>query len=80
MIPKEQIRGLALAAADAYDLAASGRYLHGYLRLIAGLERAEAARENGEPWGPELVLLYQEVVERYRKQYVPTDLPQNVEE
>jgi hypothetical protein len=73
MIPQEQIRELALAAADAYDLAASGQYLRGYLRLLTGLERAETAREGGAVWGPELVLLYQEVVERYRKQYNPPE-------
>jgi hypothetical protein len=73
MIPKEQIRALALAAADAYDMAANGQHLQGYLRLLTALERAEASRAAGEPWAAELVVLFLEVVDRYRKQYVPPE-------
>jgi hypothetical protein len=80
MIPQEQIRGLALAAADAYDLAVDGQYLRGYLRLLAGLERAEAARDRGESWGQDLVLLYQEVIERYRTQYGPDETTEKEQE
>jgi hypothetical protein len=76
MIPKEEIRALALTTADAFDLAAEGSYTSGYYRLLAALERAEGARDVGQPWGAELVSVYQLVLNRYRE-HAPKEPPES---
>jgi hypothetical protein len=55
--------------ADAAALAAQGKPAEGCELLAAGLHRAEAARDEGQPWGEELVRRYQEALQQYAQQH-----------
>jgi hypothetical protein len=50
---------------EAVELAGEGKAADGYTALLAGLERAREAEEDGEPWAEELVRRWNVAVENY---------------
>jgi hypothetical protein len=50
-------------------LADEGKTADGYEALLAGLRRAEEARDDGEPWGDELVGHWQYALDHYAEQH-----------
>jgi hypothetical protein len=74
LIPREAQDALLVAAADAVQLAETGGVEAGRQILITALRGAED-NWKGNPWGEELVLCHQEVLDRYTRRYVGNDTP-----
>ena len=53
MIPKPELTGLVNAVMDAEQAASQDKPVDGYEALIAGLRRAETAKELGDDWAPD---------------------------
>lgn len=69
MLSQDDQETLRVLAAVAIAVALKGCYVVGYNLLYAGLCRAERLREEDEPCGAELVGRYQEVLERYTREF-----------
>ena len=65
MIPPEPHHDLMRAMADAETLAAQGKVTTGLSLLLAGLLRAQADQEIGQPWAEELIHHYDQAMDRY---------------
>src|SRR5437868_4521733 len=63
VIPRAELAALGTTITRADTLAAEGYVEDGFRCLVAGLQRAEEARESGNPWGRDLVGRWQGVVE-----------------
>ena len=57
-LPEAELEAFLLTAAEAADLGSAGEVFDGYRCLLAGVERPEELREDGEPWAAELVARY----------------------
>ncbi len=68
MLPRIELDSV-LTVQEALDLAEEGNAADGDTALLAGLERAREAEENGEPWGEELVRRWREALERYAERH-----------
>jgi hypothetical protein len=55
VIPRNEIDTVLPTVDEAVELAEEGKAADGYTALLAGLERAREAGEDGEPWAGELV-------------------------
>jgi hypothetical protein len=64
-----ELDALAQAVADAELLATLGKEAAGFLHLLAGRRRAEAAQAAGAAWGEELVRRYQWAMDRYERRH-----------
>jgi hypothetical protein len=69
VIPRAELAALGTTIARADTLAAEGHVQDGYQCLVAGLLRAQEAREAGSPWARDLVGRWQGVVEEYAREY-----------
>jgi hypothetical protein len=69
MLPQDDSETLKVLAAVAIAVALKGCYVVGYNLLYAGLCRAERLHEEGEPWAAELIGRYQNVLERYTREF-----------
>lgn len=58
---------LLLTFTQAADLALGGEQVAGYRCLFGGLERAQEAADDGEPWRAEFVALYRIALDCYRE-------------
>ena len=65
MLPTAALDMLKLDLADAEALAARGDVAAGHRVLTEGLRRAAGARDQGHPWGAEMVERYQAEMDRY---------------
>ena len=65
MLPYPEITAYMMSVEDAMDFAAEGQLADGYAVLVAGLHRAEEAKEDGEPWAAELISRYQLAIDQY---------------
>ncbi len=65
MVPPAELEFLARALCEVFDLAEGGQVEDGRQFLLAGLQRAEMARDRGEPWGAELVEQWRLALEDY---------------
>jgi hypothetical protein len=71
MLPTAARDLLDLDIADAKALADQGKTAEGYQVLAWGRQRAESARDAGEPWGETLVEYYQAAMDHYTERYGP---------
>lgn len=69
MLPPHEHRTLTLTVYEAEDLAAAGEVLNGWHCRLGGVERAEEAREFGEPWAEHLIGAYRAALDRYAEQH-----------
>ena len=68
-IPDFELDLLGNAVDAAIGLAAQGRIADGYGELSYGLERAQAAREEGEEWAEGPVTRYRLALDNYCESY-----------
>lgn len=68
-IPRAELAALGTAIRSADALAAEGRVGDGLACLVAGVRRAEQARQQRAPWAQELVDRWQSVVEEYAAEH-----------
>lgn len=81
LIPREERDTLLTTVAEAVDLQAAGETEAGHAVLSFGLQRAED-HWRGNPWGRELVRLYQEALDRYTRRFEgspPAEAPRDAE-
>ena len=64
-LPDLELETFLATVTEAIDAAGAGEPAGGYNLLLAGLQRAQQAAANGEPWGPELVRRYSEALDNY---------------
>jgi hypothetical protein len=69
MLPCHEFDTFLMTITDATEFAREWNVGDGYIALLAGLYRAKQAREEGEPWGAELVGRYEAALERYARLY-----------
>jgi len=65
MIPKDELRHLAVSIMDANTAAGDGRVNAGCQLLLSGLQRAQNAAAQGEPWAAELEEHYRRAIANY---------------
>ena len=68
-LPRAELDTLLLTVSKAVELAEEGKAADGYQALLAGLRRAEEARDDGEAWGEELVRRWQAALDRYAQRH-----------
>ena len=69
MLPYPEITAFMMTVEDAMDFAAEGQLADGYAVLVAGLRRAEEAKEAGETWADELIGRYRLAIDKYVASY-----------
>ena len=69
MLPRAAVDRLDFDVEDAKAAAANGDALEGFDVLTVGLRHAEVARDEGHPWGDELVRQYQNAIDRYLQEH-----------
>jgi hypothetical protein len=69
MPPRDEMNIFLMTVSEAVDLAREGNAGDGHSALLAGLHRAEQARDGGATWGEELVRCYQNTLARFGKMY-----------
>lgn len=68
-VPEVELEAFLLTVAEAVDLAAEGNAGDGYAALLAGLQRACEAQEDGEPWAAVLVKRWTEARDNYANRH-----------
>ena len=68
-LPAVEVLNVILSMTGAIDLADEGRLVDGLSLLTAGLRRAEALKNAGEPWAEGLIQRYQMTLETYIGSY-----------
>jgi hypothetical protein len=68
-LPHSEVEILNDTISAAIDLVEAGFFARGYDLLLAGLGRARARQEHGDPWGQELVGLWGNACDIYCASY-----------
>jgi len=70
-LPDSELNARMLTVTEAADLGSSGEALNGYRCLLAGMERVEELREDGEPLAAELAARYRLALDHYGVDWGP---------
>jgi hypothetical protein len=68
-IPQRELAALSQAMALALAMAESGYEEVGYVRLLEGRHRARQLRDEGEPWGDDLLACYSRTLNDFAEQF-----------
>ncbi len=68
-VPEAALDALNFALCQAMDCAAYGEVALGFRTLSAGMEAAQEAVSDGEPWAPALLRLWREAQDHYAENY-----------
>lgn len=68
-IPRSELAALGTTIKDADELASTGRVGDGLSCLVAGMRRAQQAKQAGSPGGRELLDRWQSVVDEYATEH-----------
>ena len=69
MLLQGAVEVLEFDVKDAKAAAVNGDPLEGFEVLMVGLRRAEMVRDEGRPWGDELVRQYQKALDHYLQEH-----------